>query len=112
MIHMKDWKTSHVAEYLILNLCETNMRKAHDFKGSKWLVYKICKTSTRYPTVDYDFMSLLSELVEELSVRNMSNWYGMYGSVCYESIYDDTSSSNIMGKLSVFQTMFVTVKYM
>ena len=42
----------------------------------------------------------------------MSVWYGMYGSVCYESIYDDTSSSNIMGKLSVLQTMFVTVKYM
>jgi len=43
MIHMKDWKTSHVAEYLILNLCETNMRKAHDFKGSKWLVLKYVK---------------------------------------------------------------------
>ena len=43
MIHMKNWKTSHVAEYLILNLFETNMRKAHDFNGSKWLVLKYVK---------------------------------------------------------------------
>jgi len=57
-------------------------------------------------------MSLLSEIVEELSVTNMSVWYGISGSVCNESIYDDTSSTNIFGTLSVFQTMFVRVKYM
>jgi len=34
--------------------------------------FEICKTPTRYPTVDWDFMSLLSEIVEVLRVTNMS----------------------------------------
>jgi len=73
--------------------------------------FEICKSSTRYPAVDLDFMSLLSEIVDKLSVTNMSVWHGISGSVCYELIYDDTSSTNIIGTLSVIQTMFVRVKY-
>ena len=47
-------------------------------------------TSTRYPTVDYESMSLLSELAEELSVTSMSVWYEVSASVFYESIYDES----------------------
>ena len=71
--------------------------------------FEICKTPTRYPTVDWDFMSLLSEIVEVLRVTNMSYWYGISGSVCYESNYDDTSSTNI---IVIYITMFVRVNYM
>ena len=57
-------------------------------------------------------MLLLSEIVEELSITNMSAWYGISGSVCYESIYDDTSSTNIIGTLSMFPPKNISFKYM
>ena len=57
-------------------------------------------------------MSLLSEIVEELSVMNMSVWCEASASVMYESFYDNTSSTNLIGTLSMFQAMFVRLKYM
>ena len=70
---------SHFIDIVVSNISVTNMSQQgsyHNYKklrGFKLIILKfeICKTSTRYPTVDYDIMSLINEIVEELSQFDM-----------------------------------------